>query len=186
MGLAIVHGIMKDHRGEVSAYSEVGKGTVFNLYFPVVEEVAEPRLMPQPEPRGSGQRIIYVDDEEPLVLLISRTLKRLDYEVYGFTDPVEALKAFQRDPHGFDALVTDLSMPMMSGTELAREFLEIRKDLPVVLTSGYLRPQDREIAKSAGVLELILKPDTAEELGSTLNRLLGKNAKASRAAGQGQ
>lgn len=174
MGLAIVHGIMKNHRGEATVYSELGKGTVFKLYFPVRDTPASAQALAPSKALGGGQRILYVDDEEPLVLLITRTLKRLGYQVVGFNDPVEALKAYRQHPQGFDALVTDLSMPSMSGIELAREFKQIRSDFPIVVTSGYIFPQDQEAAKHLGVRELILKPDTVEELGDALHRLLGQ------------
>jgi signal transduction histidine kinase len=172
MGLAVVHGIMKNHLGEVTVYSEVGKGTVFNLYFPVAGEApveVRPATVP---PKGQGQHILYVDDEEPLVLLITRTLKRLGYKVTGLTNPVEALHILQKDPCEFQALVTDLSMPEMSGTDLAQEALQVCPNLPVILTSGYIRSQDQEVARRIGVRELILKPDTVEELGNVLHRLL--------------
>ena len=173
MGLAIVHGIMKSHLGEVTAYSEPGKGTVFNLYFPVsdcatAEVVSEPAFVPE----GGGQHILYVDDEEPLVLLITRTLKRLGYRVSGYTNPLEALHALRQDPRTFQAVVTDLSMPQMSGTDFAREVLELCPAMPIVLTTGYIRPQDQELARSTGVKELVLKPDTVEDLGIVLHRLL--------------
>jgi signal transduction histidine kinase len=133
MGLAVVQGIMKNHLGEVTVYSEVGKGTVFNLYFPVASEApAENRPATSP-PKGNGQRILYVDDEEPLVMLITRTLKRLGYEVSGFTSPVDALRSLQKDPCKYQALVTDLSMPQMSGTDLAHEALQLCPNLPVIL-----------------------------------------------------
>ncbi|HTR65860.1 MAG TPA: response regulator [Terriglobales bacterium] len=175
MGLPIVHGIMKNHLGEVTVYSEVGKGAVFNLYFPVAEHAAMQVQPAAPIPQGRGQHILYVDDEEPLVLLITRTLKRLGYEVTGFTDPLQALHALRQHPCSFRALVTDLSMPAMSGTDLAREALEICPQLPVILTSGYIRPQDQEVAQRVGVRELLLKPDTVEELGAVLQRVLGGN-----------
>ena len=189
MGLAIVHGIMKNHAGDVTAYSESGKGAVFNLYFPAASElsteIAKP-FSPAAQENGKGQRILYVDDEEPLVMLVTRTLKRLGYEVVGETDPAAALKKFRENPAGFDAVVTDLSMPLMSGTDLAHEILEARPGIPVILTTGYIRPQDRELAKRIGVRELILKPDTVDELGGALSRLLGATPPAqAKAAGAG-
>jgi nitrogen-specific signal transduction histidine kinase/ActR/RegA family two-component response regulator len=181
MGLAIVHGIMKNHQGEVTAYSEVGKGAVFNLYFPVAPETRIEIPAAAPIPQGQGQRILYVDDEEPLVLLITRTLRRLGYNVDGFTDPLEALRALRQNPYHFHALVTDLSMPQMSGTELAREVLQMCPKMPVILTTGYIRPQDQELARRVGIRELILKPDTVEELGFALHRLLVGEEKTSQA-----
>ena len=181
--MAIVCGIMKEHLGEVTVYSEVGKGAVFNLYFPVAEAVfSEIQPVTVAPSRGQGQHILYVDDEEPLVLLVTRTLKHLGYEVSGFTDPLEALRALRQSPHSFHAMVTDLSKPSMSGTDLAQEALQICPKMPVILTTGYIRPQDQELARRAGVREVILKPDTVEELGNVLHRLLtGAKADSARA-----
>ena len=177
LGLPVVHGIMKNHGGEVTAYSEVGKGTVFNLYFPVAsDEPLEPASPPVPAPEGRGQHILYVDDEEPLVLLVTRTLKRLGYRVTGFTDPVDALRALREGSTDFQAVVTDLSMPRMSGADFAHEVLQMCPAMPVVLTTGYLRPQDQELARRIGVRELILKPDTVEDLGIVLHRLLSESS----------
>ncbi|HUK24852.1 MAG TPA: response regulator [Terriglobales bacterium] len=172
MGLAVVHGIMKNHLGEVTAYSEVGKGSVFSLYFPAAEEAPAEPPAAAPSPPGQGQHILYVDDEEPLVLLVTRTLQRLGYRVSGFTNPLHALQALREQPCGFHAIVTDLSMPQMSGTDFTHEALQICPKLPVILTTGYIRPQDHELARQAGAREVILKPDTVEEMGNALHRVL--------------
>jgi CheY-like chemotaxis protein len=119
-----------------------------------------------------------VDDEEPLVYLIMRVLSRLGYEVVGYSDPRAALQAFRAAPDRFDAIVTDLSMPAMSGSELAAEILQITPDKPVVLTSGYVKPEEREAALRAGVRELVLKPNTVEELGAVLHKLLSDQTTA--------
>jgi len=121
---------------------------------------------------SDAPHILFVDDEDSLVILISVVLKRWGYEVSGFTDPLQALKTLRERPSGFDALVTDLSMPAMSGLVLAREALQVRPDLPIVLTSGHVSPHDRELALRTGISEVILKPNTVEGLGDTLHRLL--------------
>ena len=174
MGLAIVHGIMNSHHGEVTAYSEPGKGAIFHLYFPATSEAPPAPSAAAPVPHGNGQHILYVDDEEPLVLLITRTLKRLGYEVTGFTNPLDALRALGDKPAQFHAIVTDLSMPEMSGTDFAREALRICPKIPIILTSGFIRPQDQDQAIEVGVRQLILKPDTVEELGVAVHRLLAE------------
>ena len=127
---------------------------------------------PQMLPRGEGQSVLYVDDEESLVYLVTRVLERLGYRVAGYTDPVEALRAFQEHPAAYEAVVTDLTMPTMSGIDFAQQVLQARPDVPVVMTSGYVRPKDRELAKQAGVRDLLLKPNTVEELGAVLHRLM--------------
>lgn len=106
-----------------------------------------------------------------LVYLVDRVPRRMGHDVVGMTDPVEALELFRQDPARFDVVVTDLSMPGMSGFHLARALLEIRQDMPVLMTSGHVRTEDRETAREIGVRDLILKPDTIDELGHALGRL---------------
>ncbi|MDY6949400.1 MAG: response regulator [Pseudomonadota bacterium] len=122
--------------------------------------------------RGEGQSVLYVDDEESLVYLITRVLQRLGYRVAGFTDANEALAAFRSDPTAYEAVVTDLSMPSMSGIEFAAQVLRLRPEVPVVMTSGYVLPKDRESVMQTGVRDLLLKPNTVEELGDVLHRLM--------------
>ncbi|HEY0684343.1 MAG TPA: response regulator [Steroidobacter sp.] len=122
--------------------------------------------------RGEGQSVLYVDDEESLVYLITRVLQRLGYRVAGFTDANEALAAFRSDPAAYEAVVTDLSMPSMSGIEFASHVLQLRPEVPVVMTSGYVRAKDRESVMKTGVRDLLLKPNTVEELGDVLHRLI--------------
>jgi PAS domain S-box-containing protein len=122
--------------------------------------------------RGEGQSVLYVDDEESLVYLITRVLQRLGYRVAGFTDANEALAAFRSDPAAYEAVVTDLSMPSMSGIEFAAQVLRLRPEVPVVMTSGYVLPKDRESVMQTGVRDLLLKPNTVEELGDVLHRLM--------------
>lgn len=127
-------------------------------------------------PRGEGQSVLYVDDEESLVYLVTRVLERLGYRVDGYTDPCQALQAFRSNPAGYQAVVTDLSMPTMSGIDLAREVLLANPNLPVVMTSGYVRQKDRDAVAAVGVRELLLKPNTVEELGAVLHRLMQNHA----------
>jgi len=170
LGLSVVHGIITNHGGSIRVYSERGKGTAFHMYFPAAEAVRE--AAPKAAPTGSRQRsehILYVDDEEGLVLLAIRLLKRLGYRVTGFVDPSLALEEFRRRPTEFDAVVTDLSMPQMSGFDLAEQILAIRPGTPVVISSGYVRPEDQENARRIGVYQLIQKPYTLEQLEKTFD-----------------
>ena len=185
LGLSVVHGIVRAHGGAITIESEPGRGSTFRVFLPAsaVQEVVAP-TPPSRIGLGQGQHILYVDDEEPLVYLLTRILERLGYRVSGFTDPVRALTAFQLDPDAFHALVTDLSMPGLSGHDLTREVLKIRPALPVVMTSGYVRTTDRDLAIQNGVRELVLKPDTAQALGEILHRLLDSSS-LPRAAGEG-
>jgi len=115
---------------------------------------------------------LYVDDEEPLVFLTTRVLERLGYRVTGRIDPRQALEEFRADPAQFDAVVSDLSMPGMTGPELARAMLGIRPNIPIVLISGYIRDEDLKAVRELGIRDLVLKPNTVEDLGVTLHRVL--------------
>jgi PAS domain S-box-containing protein len=172
LGLSTVHGIMKSLGGAITVRSEPGKGAVFHLYFPAAESPAAEAAAPleQAHP-GHGERVLYVDDEDGLVLLLTRTLHRLGYQVTGLTEPAEALRLFEARPEDFDVVVTDLAMPGMSGFELARRLLAVRPDVPILMVSGHVRPEDQETALQMGIRQMILKPGTIEDLGRGLDHL---------------
>jgi len=175
LGLSVVHGIMKAHEGAITVYSEPGKGTAFHLYFPAAVGEVAPAPDTAAEPLlGHGERLLYVDDEEPLVYLTTQVLGRLGYDVTGFVEAEAALEAFLAEPDRFDVVITDLSMPRMSGRDLAARILEVRPNLPVILATGYIRPQDTEGARKLGIRDLILKPNTVEDLGPILHRILSE------------
>ena len=139
----------------------------------VAREVASADpLAAAPARQGHGQHILYVDDEEALVFLAQRSLQRLGYRVTVSTDPLQALEIFRAGPAQFDCVVTDLSMPGMSGPDLARELLKIRPDLPIVLTSGHVRPQDVQTAQRIGIRDVMRKPGTIDELARVLDDIL--------------
>jgi CheY-like chemotaxis protein len=173
LGLSVVHGIVQQHGGAITVQSSLGQGSRFDVYLPAAAEKSATDHAPQGEvPRGNGEKVLYVDDEEPLVLLMTRMLERLGYEISGCTDPQEALKIFRSCPETFGAVVSDLSMPGMSGTELAREILQIRPGTPIVITSGYVRSKDNDAVRALGLPDIQLKPDTVEELAKTLKELM--------------
>jgi CheY-like chemotaxis protein len=178
LGLASVHGIVHNHDGAIKVVSQPGKGSTFHVYFPRVEESVEaPPESKGPETfQGHGQHILYLDDEEPLVYLASRVLKRFGYRVTAFTRPADCLKAFRDTPKEFDMAIVDFNMPGSSGTKVASALLEARPDIPVVLTSGYITEQLREDARRIGVRQVIYKPNTIVELGEIIDRLIGGNA----------
>ena len=173
LGLSMVHGIMKSHGGAVTVQSTPGEGSSFALYFPAAKDKAkqEEEGAPVQSLRATGQRVLYVDDEEALVFLAKRVLSRLGHSISGFTDPKEALQAFLAHPQNYDILVTDLSMPQMSGFELSRQVLELRPDMPVLMTSGYVRAEDEATARGLGIRRLILKPTTIDELAQVLDSM---------------
>jgi CheY-like chemotaxis protein len=116
--------------------------------------------------------VLYVDDEEALVFLTTRVLERIGYRVTGRTDAKQALSEFRADPMQFDAVVSDLSMPGLTGPELARAMLAIRPDIPIILTSGYIREEDMKIVRELKIRDLVLKPNTIDDMGATLHRVL--------------
>jgi PAS domain S-box-containing protein len=178
LGLAVVHGVIKKHGGAITVYSEPAKGTIFNLYWPVHDRDVAP-AMPRPNviPRGAGERILFVDDEESLASLGKSMLERLGYRVTTEISSVKALKLFAGQPGGFDLVITDQTMPNMSGVDLAKALLEIRPELPVILATGYSTAINPEKAHALGIRELLLKPNTAQSLGEAIRRALGQNGK---------
>ncbi len=173
LGLAVVYGIVARHGGAIFPYSELGKGTVFHVYLPSVKSKAPVPDMPSTIPvAGKGERILYVDDDEALVFMMKRMLGRLNYNVVGFTDPSEALSVFQSDPGAFDLAITDMSMPHINGPALVKKMQDIRTDMPIIMVTGYIRPDDLEQARHLGIQELVLKPNTAAEMSEVLHRIL--------------
>jgi len=174
LGLSVVHGIIQAHEAHVEVESAAGEGSTFRIYFPAVETPVADVTAPAPDTapaRGKGEHVLYVDDEEAIIFLMTRLLQRQGFRVSGYTDPQEALAAVRADPGRFDLAVTDYSMPGMSGLEVARALKEIRADLPVVLASGYITEELRAKAPAAGVCELIYKPNTVEDLCEAVARL---------------
>ncbi len=172
LGLAVVDGVVKNHDGAIEVLSAPGLGTTFHLYLPATEPTAEAvRPSVTDLPRGTGQRILYLDDEEPLVMVARRLLVRLGYEIVGFTIPTEALAAFRADPGAFDLCVTDLNMPSVSGLEIAAELLRLRPALPVALASGNISEALLARAQALGIREVIYKPTTMAELASAVHRM---------------
>jgi CheY-like chemotaxis protein len=164
---------MKNHDGDIFCTSEIGNGTTFRLLFPAIERavITKPAVQPEVQ-RLRGETILYVDDEEPLVFLMTRLLQRHGYKVVGQTDAAEALRLFRSNPVAFAAVVTDLSMPRISGFDLSSQLLAVRPDLPIVMISGYVRAEDQERARRIGIRDLVLKPDSIDRLGDTLDHLL--------------
>jgi PAS domain S-box-containing protein len=187
LGLSIVAGIMRNHEGGISVSSQPGKGTRFQLYFPAIAAGALPQPAPPAGPllRAGHEHVLYVDDEEALVLLVSRKLERLGYRVTGCTDPLQALELLRSHSSDIDVVVTDLAMPTMSGFEFARALLARQPDMPVIVTSGYVRPEDQQEALAMGIRAMIMKPNTVDELGAMLNRMF-RNGTADGNAGEAQ
>jgi PAS domain S-box-containing protein len=177
LGLSVVHGIMKGHDGAIAVDSRPGAGTTFRLYFPAADRRAAASVPPPvADVRGQGEHVLYVDDEEALVYMTSRILERAGYRVSGFTDPRRALEAFRAASGAFDAVVTDLAMPGVPGLALAAEIRLARPDVPLVFTSGYVRPEEVEPLRAFAHSAIVLKPDLVTGLASALHRLLAHSS----------
>jgi CheY-like chemotaxis protein len=173
LGLAMVHAIMRDHTGCVRIESALGVGTIVRCWFPAATEQSDaPILARVATPRGSGQRILYIDDEPSLAQLGERRLTAFGYAVTPFTDSGAALEHFRADPGAYDAIVTDLTMPKMTGVALARAVREIRS-VPVILLTGYAEDLTAEVLEGAGIIRLLLKPATIEELATAVFEVVG-------------
>src|SRR5258708_1443682 len=173
LGLSIVHGIVTELGGAIDVATTLGAGTTFTIYLPRAGDAEETDPDEEPSlPRGDGQRVLVVDDEEPLVRLATRTLEELGYVPVGFTSSRAALAAFRADPQRFDAVVTDERMPGVSGSTLIREVRGIREAIPVVLMSGYVGDAVARQARDAGVAEVLRKPLSAHDLATSLARVL--------------
>ena len=178
LGLSVVHGIMQTHQGAIDVHSALGEGSIFTLYFPSTQEVAVAspvEVAPVNAVHGNGRHVMYVDDDQALVFLISRVLTRKGFTVTTFTDPHEAQAALQANPTAFDILVTDYNMPGFSGVDLLRQAKVIRPDLPVALASGYVTPELEQSAMAEGASALIYKPNDVNEFCDTVQRLVTEN-----------
>ncbi len=178
MGLAVIHGIVKTHHGDITAYSEPGRGTSFNIYFPRVEIDGEKGETP-PQGKdlpGGTERILLVDDEKELTLVGSRMLQRLGYTVEAKTNPQEALTLFKQNPHHFHLVITDLTMPQMTGIQLGREIKRIDPGIPIILCSGFGDTLSRERSRGLGFNDFIIKPIVKSELAWIVRRVLDENS----------
>jgi PAS domain S-box-containing protein len=173
LGLAVVHGIVQSHHGAITVSSRLGEGASFLIYLPVCDAPEAPsETAPDVSARGAKQHVLYVDDEEPLVFLVVRTLERAGFRCTGELDAKRAMALVEKRPQDFDLVITDLNMPGVNGLDVARELLSIRPDLPIIITSGYVRADDVAAARELGVREMILKPDTIDELAAIVHRNL--------------
>ncbi len=173
IGLAVVHGVVKDLGGAIDVDSKPGRGSRFTLWLPVCSDPPEDRTAGrEPLPQGQGQTVLVVDDDPALVELAEDLLAQLGYEPRGTVSAQAALQALRDDPQGFDLLLTDEVMPDMTGTALAREARALRPDLPVLLYSGYGGDDFEARAAQSGVSAVLSKPLTARELALALQRVL--------------
>ncbi len=173
MGLAIVHGIVKSYGGVIRVESEPGKGTTFQIFFPVVEKDVEAEPESQEQIPTGKERVLFIDDEPLLADMGKAMLERLGYTVTVRKSSLEALEAFRAQPDKFDIVITDQTMPEMTGAHMAKEILLIRSDIPIILCTGYSTSISEKKAKEIGIKEFALKPLIKKDIAILIRKVLG-------------
>ncbi len=174
LGLSVVHGIVKSYKGDISVHSEPDKGTIFNIYLPLfdsIRENAKPIMSPLPV-QGGDEHILLVDDEEPILKMEKQMLEHLGYQVTARTSSVEALEAFRSSSDRYDLVITDMTMPNITGEKLAFELKNIRKEIPVILCTGFSEKISKENADALGIDGFLMKPTIKSVLAKTIRNIL--------------
>ncbi len=174
IGLSVVDGIVKNHNGAITVNSELNKGTTIKILFPVSEEVSVQEEAISEELLKGNENILFVDDEKALIKIGKQILERLGYKVQTSTNPVEALKRFRFNPNIVDLVITDMTMPQMTGDKFAIEILKIQPDMPIILCTGYSDKISRESADKIGIKKYIEKPVDISELSTVIREILDK------------
>ncbi len=171
MGLSVVHGIVKEHNGSITVQSEAGKGTAFHVLFPVIEDKVKSEIESEEAPAKGSERILFVDDEESLVLAAKKNLEDLGYDVITKRNPVEALELFKEHPDEFDLVITDMTMPEMTGDRFAKEIMKINPNTTIVVCTGHSDRMNEEQAKEMGINAYIMKPYLASEIATAIRQV---------------
>ena len=168
MGLSVVHGIVDSHGGTITVTSEPEKGTTVSIFIPVIEtQIASEKTREEPIPTGT-ERILLVDDEIVLVKMETRLLESLGYQVTARTSSLEALELFKAQPDRFDLVITDMTMPAMTGDKMAQEMMRIRADIPIVLCTGFSAKMDEQKATAMGIRAFVAKPIIKSEIAQKI------------------
>ena len=172
LGLAAVHGIVKSHDGAISVTSQPGKGTVFKVFIPLSGEIGDKFEAAKLPAFGGKEHILLVDDEKDILAIQKKMLERQGYSVTAQNNAVEALEAFSNDATRFDLVVTDMTMPMMTGDKLAVELIKIRPDIPIILCTGFSELMSKSKAEEIGIKDLLMKPISMSDLSKMIRTIL--------------
>jgi CheY-like chemotaxis protein/two-component sensor histidine kinase len=175
LGLSVVHGIVKNSGGAITVYSEPQRGTTFKVFFPILESDAVADVQPVELPVGGAESILFVDDEPTLLEIGSELLKRLGYVVTTCGDGHTALQTFRSRPDEFDLVITDMTMPGLTGDKLAQALVQVRADLPVILCTGFGRAVMGRKVRHPGVSAYLMKPFVLRDLAKTIRQVLGES-----------
>ncbi len=174
MGLAVVHGIIKNHNGTVFVDSQLGKGSSFFACFPAFMGGKEKKLTPKIETTYSGSgKILFVDDEKPIVEMSVKILTKLGYTVVGKSKPMEAIKEFENNPNDFDVIITDMTMPIMDGLEFSKRIKTIRSEIPIIMCTGDNTVINHDIGKRSGISAYVLKPVSMNKIAKIISKVIG-------------
>ncbi len=173
LGLSVIHGIVKNYGGDITVSSRPGKGATFKVILPIIDEIQEEIETDEPSIAIKGkERILLIDDEDQIINIEQQILERLGYQVTPKTDSEEALEEFAAQPDRFDLVITDMTMPKMTGDQLARRMMEIKPQIPVIMCTGYNEAISEEKALAMGIDKFVMKPIVKDVLASTIRRVL--------------
>ncbi|MDM8523952.1 PAS domain S-box protein [Desulfococcaceae bacterium HSG8] len=174
LGLAVVYGIVKEHKGDIKICSEIGKGTTFIVYLPLMDKTvkSDKKEVIEENLQTGDERILLVDDEPSIAKLEKLMLERLGYNITMRINSIEALEAFRANPDSFDMIISDMNMPNMAGDQLASEIKSIRSDIPIILCTGFSERMNEEKADILGIAGILMKPVVKSEMGKTVRKLL--------------
>ncbi len=172
LGLAVVYTIVKNHKGTITVQNRPEGGTLFTMLFPMVDQKKETKIKPMDGSSHGTERILFVDDEENISEMALESLKLFNYRVEAMTDPEDALAVFTLNPGYFDVVITDMTMPKMTGARLAEKLIRIRPDIPIVLCTGHSSLIDEEKARQLGIAAYMLKPISMLKIAKTIRKLM--------------
>ena len=174
MGLSIVHGIVTSHDGAISVNSTLGKGSVFIILFPVIDEIPGVKADKRDEIPHGSETILFIDDEKVITDMMQQIFLKLGYKVETRLEPLEALDLFKSKPEYFDLVITDMTMPHMTGVALSKKLMDIRSDIPVIICTGHSSLIDEEKAKKLGIAGFVMKPVSMATIAKKIRKVLDK------------